>query len=625
MNGLNKKQLAAVNLPLGFHALVNSGAGTGKTSVVVRRLDYLLSNGITWQEILLLTFTNHVAREMLSRASAIHPEAGKVSGGTFHSLAVKILRQHWEAAEVPKCFNIIDTYDSVSLIREIVKALPEEDREILPTAGALQKIISSAANRRLSVYEVAGKKCGALAEIINEQYKSRKKEESSLDFDDLLDYLLAFVKTDPGKVVLKSWHQVLVDEYQDVNSVQTDLLVEFAKSGSRIYAVGDPGQSIYGFRGARISSITNFSRIFRGANIADLDQNYRSSDEILGVANIIAKRAGLPKDLRSGRTGECPVLVRFADQDTEAKYVSSQIERLIQSGVDPGEIAVLARSGNYSSRVELALAAIGIMVDKRGGVKLSERRCIKDLAAFVRIWLNDAEDPQAWRRVLGMVKGCGLGPKVTEQILSDMIKVSPDGQIIKAGYFGLVGYEPKGKNSHLGGLLKATLFKIFDFGKNDPAHIGKIVRAVKDYLAAIAPQRYEAAARMVKDLELMCELACNFSDLQEFLDSVSLEGKKEEGKNLVIVSTVHSAKGLEWEYVFIVGAIEGVWPGRSDGPESLAEEFRLGYVAVTRAKAYLTVCAPNRAQVNGQYLEAEVSRVFKGAFLVDNTPGNCYN
>lgn len=675
MINLNQKQLAAVTCSPNHHVLVDSGAGTGKTSVIVARLVHLLDSGIEPGKIWLLTFTNLAGGNMVTRASSQHPLANKVgAAGTFHSLAARLIRQaavtlkakidsgaeltaEETAAAVwmPEMRGIIDTAEAISIIKKIIKALPEEDAAELPTAGKLQEVISASANRRVPVGQLVSKKCAEIAEAVAEQYRAWKRETGELDFDDLLDFMLLLLRSGLLKADEIPVH-VLVDEYQDVNRTQTDILLSLAKMGAIIYAVGDPCQSIYAFRGAEVSSIINFRRMFPNALLFTLDQNYRSTDQILALANELSIHAGVgkPKSLRSEISGKKPEYWRPWSDEDEAKQVVRRISDLISSGVSPEQICVLSKSGVYSRHVEMLLSERRIGFVKRGGRRLAEMQCVKDLAALIRIRI-DSKDIAAWRRVFSAALGCGLGKGKNAERLIGVIQAAEDGQ--SCSYFFAdekwcyrntldgyqwktlppgkhewrrrnscaacdwrggawhdleLAYEPKGKNAEVGIALKRIISAMLSIPDDSKGLASNVTAFSAEWLKLIATSRYDAAERRIKDLEQLCEAAGRYDSLTSFLDAISLEhsASGEDAAGKVVVSTVHSVKGLEYKHVFLIGAVDGIWPRGDEDQAEMEELYRLAYVAVTRAAWELIISAPKRVQINGVSSNFKPSKFF---------------
>lgn len=673
MLNLNKEQQSAVKSSLQSHCIVDSGAGTGKTRVIIERLVSLLDNGVPSEKIWLLTFTNAAARKMLSRAAAQHPDSGRVScSGTFHSVAAKLLRQaarHIESMVasggasgkeiavsewLDSKFSILDADEARRELKRIIKELSDDEKDELPPAGQVQGIISAAANRRKSVYDLAGD-CGVIMEKVAEEYRKRKEEHGFLDFDDLLDNLLRLLKSGLGYDDLSAYH-VLVDEFQDVNQTQTEILVELARAGAQVYAVGDPCQSIYRFRGAEVQTILKFRDIFQGAERYELSTNYRSSDAILNLANDISGKAGLPKTLSSGIVGPDPVITTPADEEAEASGLAGHIARMLDNGVQPEQICVLSKSGRYTRRIEMHLAKRKIRYLKRGGLQLGRLRCVADLAAFFRIRIFD-KDQVAWRRLCEAAKGCGLGGgKGTAKLLDELNRFQerrpcadfivdqdtcylhiprdepqtgrlPPGEhhwrnrqkcneacpwVAGAGQQAIAYYEPKGKSKEIGEALKSAILQLYAVKNDDPQRVKKIAELAVDWLMIIAKGRYESPKIAEKDFEQLLELAGEYTTEEEFLDSISLEtsASVEDSSERVVVSTVHSAKGLEWDHVFIVGATEDHWPTEVGDHEQINELYRLGYVAVTRAAKNLVISAPKRANIYGQWVDCCLSEVF---------------
>lgn len=593
---LNKEQQRAVDHESG-PLLLDSSAGTGKTSgCIVPRVAHLINQGIPPESILLLTFTNASAKEMIYKAKAIHPDAARICGGTFHSVASKQLRLYGDMIGIGNDFAILDQEDSEGIIRDALADIPKDQKKGL-TKKKIYLIISSAANKRQSIYKVVEKDyimlkpfSGKISDVAS-IYKVEKKKLNALDYDDLLEEFLRLVKN-PEAAKLCAWDHVLVDEYQDTNLCQAEIVRTLVESHGNIFAVGDPGQSIYSFRGAQLDNILYFSRDFQGATVINLDKNYRSTNQILRLGNQVLRGSGINKKLHSDMEGDKPELIRTWDQKEEAELVVYRIQRLIDIGVRPKEIAVLFRSSFHSYKIEMELSSKKIGFDKRGGISLASKAHIKDVVSFLRVKEND-KDMIAWKRILLMIPG--VGEKTARSIMFYMsenkfpiqgMKLHTPNKKSKDEYWDLV--EALEDISMTDRLLQLTT-------DNIPINstLGKVINYYSGMIANLYPEDYEYR---MQDMERFEELAKTYTDLREFLDTVCLELPKEDEKEKIVLSTVHSAKGLEWEHVFIVGAADGLWPREQIKEEELPEEYRLLYVAATRAKEELVITWPARVQ-----------------------------
>lgn len=606
---LNSEQLEVVLNGDGY-CLVLAGAGSGKTRVITYRAAYLLEQGVRPDEILLLTFTNKAAREMLGRVSALVSSSsyegggrgevrtgrgGGINGGTFHSTASRILRTYAPLVGRSSGFTILDEDDSRSLIKLCLKEMGADgsrDRRF-PSPNSFQSLYSYARNAGLSLREGLENRGSALAmmtptlEGAVELYEKRKREADAVDFDDLLLLFLELLEkhSDVCERLASRFRYILVDEFQDTNPLQARLVQLLSSVHRNLLVVGDDAQSIYSFRAAAIRNILDFPKIYPGTKIFRLTANYRSAPEILELANQIIKnnRDQFKKSLRAmkQRAGRPKAMVASTVMD-EAREVVDEIARLRKSGVSVREIAVLFRAAFHAQPLEYELMKRGLPYEFRGGMRFFERAHIKDVTAHLRVLAN-LKDEAAWRRLLGLYPGIGASTagKILERIkqFESLDKaVSTDG-VSPARAVG--GWE-----SCRGVLRRMLAVK----------HPSEMIRAIvaqgyRDYLEAEHPDFHDR----LDDLEQFAVFAESAVDLATFLDEVTLAenygATREEPAGRLVLSTIHQAKGLEWDAVFVIGLRDGWFPNpRALFEGELEEERRLFYVAVTRArdKLYLS-------------------------------------
>lgn len=602
---LNPEQLRVV-LEADGPCLVLAGAGSGKTRVITYRVAHLLQKGINPASILLLTFTNKAANEMLSRVSML---AGKKStglvGGTFHSVAHRILRANGAALGYGSNFSVLDQEDSRDMLKLGMKDIGFEHKERrAPSPGVLQGIISFSRNSRLSIGEVIDAKYpqfypySSQIEDLARAYAKRKKQSNTLDFDDLLSKLLALLReqAEVREHLAGKFQYILVDEYQDTNAIQADIVDALASRHRNLLVVGDDAQSIYSFRAATVTNILDFPRRYPDTKIFRLETNYRSSPEILDVANsIITNNTNqFFKELKAVRkTGEKPTLVPTSSATDEAEFVAERILELREDGVELKDTAVLFRATHHSQVLEMELMKRDIPYEYRGGLKFFERSHIKDSLAYLRIFANPA-DEVSWMRVL--TAATGIGPATASAIISKVSRIATIDELQEVNLNDVLGIKAeigwKETKSIFSSLIKA--------GKKEPA---VLIRALiksnyKDYLEAEHPNFEER----LEDLEQMAVFAGNAADLDQFLGEVGLYDnfgalRSETGRadnERIVLSTIHQAKGLEWDTVFLIHLTDANFPNRRALSEEggLEEERRLFYVAVTRAKRNLYLTYP---------------------------------
>ncbi len=580
--------------------LVIAGAGSGKTRTLTYRVARLVEDGIAASSILLLSFTRKASREMLARAaSLLDRRCREVGGGTFHSFANSVLRCWKDRIGFAEGFTIIDRADSEDLIGMVSKthsAAAKAKLKRLPRKSTLATIFSRAINKHVDLEDVVCREYPQFVNLLDEilsihhEYREQKRIHRLVDYDDLLTLLLKLLRECPDvrREIVTTYRHVMVDEYQDTNYIQSRLITLMANPENNIMVVGDDAQSIYAFRGANFKNIISFPERFPGTRIIKLEENYRSIQPILDLTNRIIEQAEekFSKRLFTRRKGgRLPQLVATADEHLQSMFVASEIARLQRRGVALSDVAVLFRAGFHAFDLEMELTRRNLPFVKYGGFKFMESAHIKDLLAHLRI-VASANDRLSWYRALNLVDR--VGPATAEKLFR---AVSRDGIQALEGACK--------KLPSLGGLTEALAAMQAD--GLAPAKIGEI--ALRHYLP-ILRQRFDDHPKRLRDLEQLLTIMERYDRLEDFLDDMVLEPpassvnnqlapEDHRGDNLVL-STIHSAKGLEWHTVFIIWALDGRFPSfhSLDSGDSLEEERRLMYVAATRARENLIITFP---------------------------------
>jgi len=602
---LNTPQLEAVMFREG-PALVIAGAGSGKTRTLTYRVARLVEEGISPRSILLLTFTRKAAQEMLDRSvKLLDHRCGQVSGGTFHSFANSILRRYSAKLGYGQGYSIMDRTDAESLIGLLRKEVrPVSTKHSFPTRKTLANIFSKAVNKSLPIEDIIQNSYSHFISDIesvislHNLYGHHKIEHRFFDYDDLLVNLKTLLETDAyaREKIGSAFDYIMVDEYQDTNKIQADILYLLAGMHHNIMAVGDDAQSIYSFRGASFENIMKFPELFPDTRIIRLEENYRSTQPILDLANTIQDRATqkYSKYLFTQKTGgTTPLLVHTVDENSQSQFVIEKIQELQRAGTPLEQIAVLFRAGFHSFDLEIELNKSGFPFVKVGGFKFMEAAHIKDVLAHLRIIANPF-DRISWYRILNLVER--IGPKTAKTIYESISKE-------KAVSAGLSALDLKpGPMKHLTRLRELYA----DMGA-DYMTIAQSGEVILEYYAPLLEKKYDDHPGRMKDLEQLVEIMDRYSELDQFLTDMALEpptstvdnslsGHGNEDARLVL-STVHSAKGLEWHTVFIIWALDGRFPSvhALDKEAELEEELRLMYVAATRARENLFFICPGQA------------------------------
>ena len=630
---LNEQQLAAVTAPPG-PILVIAGAGSGKTRTLTYRVAYLLENGIDPRNILLLTFTNKAAREMLGRVANLLPvDASGLWGGTFHSVGNRILRRHGGALGYSSGFTIMDREDQKDLIDTVVASAGIDPKEIrFPKGDVLAEIFSFVVNTEKPLEELLAEKFPYFLPLldkiqdVHERYEKKKKATNSVDFDDLLQKTLSMFQQHEriAEVYRRQFQFILVDEYQDTNKIQADLVDLLARDQRNVMVVGDDAQSIYSWRGANFQNILEFPKRYPDAQVFKIEMNYRSVPEILEAANaaIAANVQQFRKHLSATRESKAlkPALVALNNGAEQAQFVAQRILELRDENVDLNDIAVLYRAHYHAVELQLELSRRGIPYQITSGIRFFEQAHIKDATSFIRFVANP-RDEVAFNRMVKLLPG--IGNRTAENLWREWEKLivapgvdrgseneSPRAGVNAPGYSErLLAMNVPAKSKKMWTQLAHTLDEIAPGGQPNPPSemVTSIVEAIYDDYAKVNFTNYELRR---EDLDQLAVFARQFKDVHEFLAQLALisnvdaEATPTPGadKEAVNLSTVHQAKGLEFHTVFVIWLTDGMFPSsRSlNTRDALEEERRLFYVAITRARDELYLTYP-QMRLSGGY------------------------
>lgn len=640
-NELNEQQLAAVQADNG-PILVIAGAGSGKTRTLTYRVAYLIENGLPPDRLLLLTFTNKAAKEMLRRVSDLMPlDAAQIWGGTFHSVANRILRRHANTVGYQSNYAILDREDSKDLIQTCIPETgidPKEKR--FPKADVLIEIFSLSANTERPISEIIKKQYGYFMDYtepisaVEKNYAKRKRSANAMDYDDLLSNFLLLLREHPeaAEIYGRQFLSILVDEYQDTNRIQSDIVDRLAARHQSVMVVGDDAQSIYSWRGANFRNIMDFPKRYPKACVFKIEHNYRSTPQILNLANdaIAANIQQFKKDLKSTRKdGLKPQVAPVLNASEQARFVAQQILELRDQGVSLNHMAVLYRSHFHSMELQMELTRRNIPFFITSGLRFFEQAHIKDAAAYLKLAINPL-DELSFKRIILMF------PKIGNQTASKLWKKLQSVHSTDSnGTSGLIDClvilnevpKPAQKDWKQ---FSETMKQLRDSSiKDQPSEMLRIVldAGYEDYLKA----KFDNYQSRKEDLEQLASFASGFRKTEEFLGELALMTNVEveerrpeivEDQEIVRLSTVHQAKGQEFDIVFIIWLADGSFPNSRaiENPEGEEEERRLFYVAVTRARDELYLIYP-QLKLTGGYGDA----FQKPSRFLQEISKECYN
>ena len=607
--------------------LMLAGAGTGKTATMTHRAAYMIDNGIAPDNILMLTFTNKAANEMKERlVKMLGGDAGdKVLACTFHSFCALMLRKYGAAIEISPHFTILSPGDDEDVI-SIVKSYADKTRykgRGFPPNSKVCGFVSMAINKNIGISDVMnGGKYEAFTDEVIELAKASeeyRRKNDMLNYDDILVRFIDLLNIKPeiAAKIADTYKYIMVDEYQDTNPLQEAILLELFNYTKNIAVVGDDMQSLYGFRGAEVENIIHFSKKFPGCKTVTLNRNYRSNQEILDLSNVVCKCAteGFPKDLVGTHNSEVlPKVISVDTQFDEAQYVMNLIHFLHSSGIAYDEICIVERNSISSAAIEVQLNKQGIAFDKYGGAKFTDLSYVKDVLAYLRVMTNPY-DEIAWFRILQVHNGIGpvYARRISEKCKEKGFAALSDKAYVKKSY----GPELKMLQEQLelceGSNLVSMVKSFIDFycatKKRNIENMDTDEGSRTQYL-------FENEAHK-NELQKLAELADAYKSVDSFLDDLLLDNTKlndvgTEGS--LVISTIHSVKGLEFDAVIVLDCVDGIFPNADDvGSKEDNEELRCFYVAVTRAREHLYIMCPKAASRYGQSIQGIPTRYLKEA------------
>jgi len=626
---LNDEQLEIVNNIKG-PMLIIAGAGSGKTRTIVYSVAKLLKSRVKPSEIMLVTFTNKAANEMIKRVEKILGIKPKgIWAGTFHSMANRFLRIYAKTLGLKPNYTILDESDSKTLMRlAIEKANVKEIEERFPTAAVTKDIFSFSINCNKTIHEVIQWKYPqfdsdpVLMKLreVNSIYKKKKEQDGLVDFDDLLIFWNTLLdEKNVAKMIARRIKYVLVDEYQDTNHLQDQIIHKIIKQNPEfnVMAVGDDAQSIYAFRGANFQNILQFEKKYKDCKRYTITYNYRSVPQILDLANesIRHNKKQFKKKMKPTRQkGIVPFQVNVGDEREQARFISNQVLKLRSDRFALNEIAILVRASHHSMQIEIELKAKNIPYEVRAGVAFFEKVHIKDMLAHLRI-IENPLDEISWSRIFRIIQG--IGKTSGAKLFAAISKSSNPIHLLVSKTF--INEEMKGARISNEGKrnIISHIKNLLGFSVED--NPGEIIQRLTPILEGHLQSEYENWKERIDDLEQLAVYAHNFSNLRKFLENLSLNlsnleskifltGDKAEEEKPLIISTIHRAKGLEWRVVFIPMLCEDLFPSSrtASDPDSYEEERRVFYVAVTRAKDQLYLISP---AIIDTYRGAQIARL----------------
>lgn len=621
---LNKFQYEAVMHDKG-PALLLAGAGTGKTRTLIYRVAHLIESGVSPESILLLTFTNKAANEMKERAEKMLKEKCGITACTYHSFCVKMLRFYGKMAGISPDFTIISGPDEADIIDIVKSELNFQKLKNMPSASVFASMLSTCVNKRLTLEELLKEqKYWRFRQnerkllLLREETKKYKEEHNLFNYDDILlkfDQML----TDYSNIARRiedTYRYIMVDEYQDTNTLQDSIIRKIRTKNTNLMVVGDDMQSIYKFRGADVQNILSFPKRYTDCKVIYLTENYRSSQEILNLANHVMTNAteGYQKNLRAQFSSqELPKVYSVNDTKTEAEFVLNRIKAKHAEGIPYNDICVLYRNSFQSYELEVLLNKAGLDFEKYGEIRFLDRAHIKDVLAFLRIYTNPS-DELAWFRILQLHIGIGkvyarnisrkcleYGP---EYLIDDCHKRKKYGVHIRKLYDEIQSWEGK---------------EFLEILKSSCAYYAKTlentIRNKKVDSESDREESLQDLERNKEDITILQEMAKDYDSALAFLDATTLDAtkSKENEEDKLVLSTIHSIKGLEYDTVILLDCIDEILPSaRYIGSPEDNEDVRCMYVAVTRAKNTLYMMVPKIALKYGKAIPGDLSRYIEG-------------
>lgn len=617
---LNESQLKAV-LHKNGAAVVIAGAGTGKTRTLIYRVARLIEDGIAAEKILLLTFTKKASSEMLRRASSVlDNRVNRINGGTFHSFAMNTLKQYHSEIGFLNNFNVIDSKDAedvVNYIRNNYLSKYSSQRKRFPNKSVILDIFSKSINKSVNIKEIIQENYQNYEDFLDEiieinlKFQNYKQKSNLMDYDDLLLNLkkLLFENENIRENIQENFEYLMIDEYQDTNKLQHQIVQNLTNKNENVMVVGDEAQSIYSFRGSDFQNIIFFPANYTNCITYKIEENYRSNNQILNLSNFIINESyfNYSKNLYSSINSELlPKIIATYDEKQQSLIIVQQILEYLEQGIKLKEICVLFRSAFHSFDLEIELNKSLIPYKKYGGFKFMETSHIKDIISYIRVIYNP-NDLISWQRILLLLDGVG---NVTVSKFNELIL---NGQLNFKNYKEVISKEFKNKK----------ILELFDnITKFDLENIKvvKLINNIIEYYKPLFEKKYDEKEKRWKDIESFKNISENYKNITSFINDMALDPPTEsisevnqisDENDFLCLSTIHSAKGLEWKVVFIIWAVEGKFPSlRSvENNDRLEEERRLFYVATTRAKDELFILYPqNYIDMESGYVLSRTSR-----------------
>ncbi len=635
---LNPAQYAAVTATEG-PLLVIAGAGSGKTRVIEYRVLHLVRQNVDPRSILLLTFTKRASREMLGRAARHDPRCAQADGGTFHSFCYRMLRRYAKNIGFDPSFTVLDESDAEEAVKRCATRLGMYEREKrFPRKNTLKNIISVTVNKNMSVENVLRREYPHFARYapdikeLRQAYAEYKITKNFMDYDDLLVYMRILL--DDRKVrekVSARYRYIMVDEYQDTNALQGDITYFLGRGHKNVMVVGDDAQSIYGFRGASHENIMRFPSVFPECRIMKLEENYRSTQSILDVGNSVLEnmKNKYSKCLISAikATGDKPRMAYFKDVYEEASWIAGRIKEYNDQGVCLCSQAVLFRSLYVSIPLQAELSKRNIPYSVFGGLKFYETAHVKDVMAHLKV-LSNIKDELSWHRILSLLDG--IGPKRAEMIAEEALVSDGTASVSEKVFSKYAGKFKSGK-----GLIK--LGDALVRAQRLKEGIGAQFGVVLDYYDPILRSKFDDWHVRVNDLDTMRQISTRYESLDELLADFAIEPPERGAMRAeaaaapderpLTVSTIHSAKGLEWDNVFLMGAADGILPSKFalEDEDGVEEEQRLFYVAITRARRNLFMSVHHEGTRGGVTQFNRVSRFIDAANVASKLDSSAYD
>lgn len=625
---LNEEQYEAVTTTEG-PLLILAGAGSGKTRTLIYRVAYLIENGTAPEQILLLTFTNKAAKEMKDRAKAmLDDRCAKITACTYHSFCAKILRKYYGFVGLSENFTIISGGDCTDIITMLKAERKYNKIKGFPPSNVIIGALSTMVNKNLSlsyVMHVKYRKYEMFIEEVSEliqAFEEYKLNNNMVDYDDLLIYMLRLLTDYPTvrEKMDNAYKYIMVDEYQDTNYLQDKIVFKMRETNHNLTVVGDDFQSIYGFRGSCVKNILSFPDKQENCKVIYLTKNYRSNQEIMDLSNHMMKNnatEGFFKEMAGMfHKGVKPKLCYVNDSNHEAQYVVNEILRLHSKGMEYKDMCVIIRNSFQSFQIEALLTSIDIPYEKYGGLKFLEKEHVKDALAYLRC-ITNPKDEIAWFRILKLHEGIGdtfarnISAKCKEKGSAALLDKAYEKRKFYSELILLKEHIENLSELELEEMIRYVIDFYFELNERN-------IRNMRTDDEDMREEMFIKNKAKKEELRTLISLTEGYTNILEFLDDLTLDNKNNENTDKLVISTIHSAKGLEWDTVFILDCIQEVCPSTTEdmrGTEEDNEELRCFYVAVTRAKNNLYLLVPFIMNKYGQAFQSKLSHYLENVLF----------